>query len=228
MEVFERLPMAEVDPEDLLGLPEDRDRPRNVFHRTQFERRHRYRRRDGGAFDADELAEHPERYESALGRYLPHVTLLVHGAYWQPPQPPLVTREMLRKLFAGERQPKLRVVGDISCDIDGGIEATVRSTTPGDPVFVYDPESGEATPGVEGRGVVVMAVDNLPCELPVDASHHFGDSLVRFVGALARCDWRKPLEALELPQELRSAIVVHHGRLTPDYRYLEKPLADNA
>jgi saccharopine dehydrogenase (NAD+, L-lysine-forming) len=72
---------------------------------------------------------------------------------------------------------------------------------------------------------VVLAVDNLPCELPIDASQFFGDSLVRFVGPLARCDWSVPLDQLNLPPELRRAVIVHGGELTPAYRYLEQALA---
>jgi len=226
MEVFERLPILDIEPEELLALTEDRDRPRNVLYRCHFERHHRYRRRTDGGFDPAEFTAHPERYESGLGPYLPHLSLLVHGAYWYPAHPRLVTREMLEELFVNEERPKLRVIGDISCDVDGGIEATVGATTPGDPVFVYDPASSTATPGVEGRGVVVMAVDNLPCELPVEASQHFGDSLLRFVGALVRCDWRRPFAELGLPPELAGAVITHRGELTPGYRHLEHRLVE--
>lgn len=227
MEVFERLPVLDVDPEVLLELAEDRDRPRNVLYRTRFERQQRYRRRSDGGFDAAELAAHPERYESALPRYLPHLSMLVHGAFWEPPQPRLVRREDLAELFEREPRPKLRVIGDISCDVDGAIAATVRATDPGAPVYLYDPVAGAEASGLAGRGVVVMAVDNLPCELPVEASHHFGDSLVRFVGALARCDWSRRYEELALPEELRGAVIAHRGELAPPYRYLERALAEN-
>jgi len=226
MEVLERLPVVDIEPEDLLDLPEDSDRPRNAIYRCLFERHHRYRRRDGGEFDAEELASRPELYESGLAPYLRHLSLLVHGAYWEPPQPRLVTREMLATLFASELQPKLRVIADLSCDVGGAIEATVRASDSGDPVYVYDAESGLETSGIEGRGVVVLAVDNLPCELPVEASNHFGDSLIRFVGALARADWDRPLEELDLPPEIRAATIAHAGELTPEYRFLEKALED--
>jgi len=226
MEVFERLPILDIDPEELLALPEDRDRPRNVLYRCRFERHHRYRRRTDGGFDAAELAAHPERYESGLAPFLPHLSLLVHGAYWEPTQPRLVTRAMLAELFSGEEQPKLRVIGDISCDIGGAIEATVRATVPGEPVFVYDPVTGEATTGIDGRGVVVMAVDNLPCELPVEASQHFGDSLLRFLGALARCDWSRPFAELDLPPEIAGAVIAHRGELTPEHHHLVANLAE--
>jgi len=220
LEVFDRLPTAEISPEEVVELSEDRSRLRNVFYRCVFGRGHRMRRRADGGFDPTEATTRPDLYESSFEPYLRHLTGLVHGAYWEAPQPPLVSREALRRLFAGEERPKLRVIGDISCDVDGGVEATVRATTPGDPVYTFDPESGDAPSGVSGPGVVVMAVDNLPCELPREASQHFGDSLTRFVGALARCDWSRPFEELGLPAEIARAVVCHRGRLAPDYRYL--------
>jgi alpha-aminoadipic semialdehyde synthase len=116
------------------------------------------------------------------------------------------------------------VIGDISCDLRGSIEANVRITTPGDPIYVYDVGSGEAVSGVAGRGPVILAVDNLPCELPVDASQHFGDALLRFLPALARCDWSRPFDALSLPDEIRRAVIVHRGRLTPRFAYLAELL----
>ena len=70
----------------------------------------------------------------------------------------------------------------------------------------------------------MLTVDNLPCELPVESSQHFGDALVRFVPALDRCDWSRALQDLVLPQEIVRGIIVHHGRLTPTFAYLEKSL----
>ena len=97
----------------------------------------------GGGFDPGELEAHPERYRSIMDRWLPHLTLLFNAVYWEPGQPRLVTREHLRALVAGG-QPRLRVIADITCDVNGSIEATVRATDPGNPVFTYDPLTGEA------------------------------------------------------------------------------------
>jgi alpha-aminoadipic semialdehyde synthase len=227
-EVFERLPFQELDPEELPSLNESADAPRNLFFKVCLDRCHRVRRADGGPFSSEDYRANPGRYESALGPMLPHVTLLVNGIFWEGRRPVLVTREQLLALSEGEEQPKLRVIADITCDIDGAIAATVRSTEPGDPVYLYDPRSGETAAGVAGRGFVVMAVDNLPCELPVEASEHFGDSLIRFLPPLVRCDWGVPLEGLALPPELLRAVIVHRGQLTPPYAYLEQHLAGPA
>lgn len=225
-EAFERLPFTDVEPEQLLALPEDRDRPRQLLFRTLFVRDRRLARRAGGGFDAEEYRAHPDLYESALGAYLPHVTVFVNCIYWEPGQPRLITLEGLRRLWRGQAQPKLRVIGDITCDVGGSIEANLRATDPGEPVYVYEVDTGATPAGVAGRGPVLMAVDNLPCELPREASEHFGDSLLRYVPKLARCDWDAPFEALDLPDELRRAVVVHKGALTPAYRGLEQALRE--
>ena len=226
-EVYDRLSVLEIDPQGLSGLAEDRDQPRNVVfphcpgpcRSLPAARRRRFRRR--------RIPRASRAYESALDDLLPHITLLMHGAYWEPGQPELVSRAQLARLLDSDPQPKLRVIGDITCDVGGAIAATVRATDPGDPVYLYDPRNpgAGASSGLAGSGFVVMAVDNLPCELPLDSSRHFGDSLARFVGALAHCDWDEPWESLDLPLELRGAILVHRGAPTPPYVVLHQHLA---
>ena len=203
-EIFDHLPHEEILPEDLASLVEDPDLPRNVLYKVVFGR-------------ADRIA---------MGLHLAALTALVNGVYWEPGHPRVVSIDDLRRLWSGPSPPRLRVIGDISCDLHGSVEATVRLTTPGDPVYVFDPRSATAIPGIEGDGPVVLAVDNLPCELPVDASQHFGDALLRFMPALARCDWTRPYDALALPGEIHRAVIAHRGRLTPPFAYLERHLAD--
>ena len=204
-EIFELLPHEEIDPDDLPSLLVNDDLPRNILYKAVFTRR--------------------DRFDSAMASRLRHLTVLVNAIYWEPGQPRVVGLDDLRALFLQDAQPRLRVIGDISCDLDGSIEANVKVMTPGDPVYVYDVVSREAVPGVAGRGPVILAVDNLPCELPVDASQHFGDALLRFVPALARCDWSRPFASLDLQDEISRAVVVHRGRLTPRFAALAGHLA---
>ncbi len=201
-EIFDHLPYEEVLPEDLPALSANADLPRNILYKVAFSRSDRTR----------------------MSASLDALTVLVNGIYWEPGHPRVVANADLARLFANGASPRLRVIGDISCDLQGSIEANVRFTTPGDPFYVFDPESGTAASGVAGRGPVILAVDNLPCELPVDASQHFGDALLRFLPALARCDWSRPLEGLEVADEIRRALIVHRGRLTPLYAGLETHL----
>jgi alpha-aminoadipic semialdehyde synthase len=91
---------------------------------------------------------------------------------------------------------------------------------------VYDPRTGDTSPGVSGPGIVVMAVDNLPCELPRDASDYFSATLARFAPSLAAADFSRPLAELGLPPEMQRAVIAHRGALTPEYRYLEEHLPE--
>jgi alpha-aminoadipic semialdehyde synthase len=224
-EIFDQLPYEEVLPEDLASLFTNDDLPRNLLYKVVFTRADRIARRGGGAFDPDELREHPSRFQSAMIPHLARLTVLVNSIYWEPGQPRIASREDLLSLYGDGAAPRLRIIGDISCDLGGSIEGNVRITTPGDPVYVYDVVTGEPRSGVAGKGPVILAVDNLPCELPIDASQHFGDALLRFLPALDRCDWSAPFDTLVLPEEIRRAVVVHRGRLTPAYAYIARYLA---
>jgi alpha-aminoadipic semialdehyde synthase len=144
---------------------------------------------------------------------------LVNCIYWEPKYPRLITKEQIRELYA-EGQPTLRVIGDISCDVEGGVEVTVKATEPDDPIYVYHPDTEEIASGVEGRGPVMMAVDILPTELPRESSAYFSDILKTFVPAIAAADYGEAFEALDLPPELKRAVICHLGELTPDYRYI--------
>jgi alpha-aminoadipic semialdehyde synthase len=124
--------------------------------------------------------------------------------------------------WGGGELRKLRVIADIACDIDGAIEATVKATTPDNPVYVYDVANGHVVDGLAGSGPVILAVDNLPAELPREASRDFGDTLVELVPPLDGCDWTGPIESLGLPAELSRAIIAHRGDLAPRFEYLRE------
>ena len=113
-------------------------------------------------------------------------------------------------------------VGDISIDINGAIEFTEKATTPGNPVFVYNPVRNDVVDGYAGEGIAVMAVDILPCELPRESSQEFSDSLMPFVPSIAKADYSVGFDSLDLPPEIKKATILHHGKLTPDYEYISK------
>ena len=150
--------------------------------------------------------------------------MLVNCVYWEAKYPRLVTKADLKQLYGGAEPPRLRVIGDISCDIEGAVEGTIKCTEPGEPVFVYDPFEDRAIDGVEGRGPVVLAVDILPSELPRDASVYFSSVLMKYIPAIVQADYSVPFEELNLPLEIKRAVIVYQGELTPDYRYLEQYL----
>ncbi|MFO7676683.1 MAG: hypothetical protein R6X12_10255 [bacterium] len=193
---------------------------RTAVYRTVFREQHLAEPLERGKpFNLDEYYRHPERFRPAFEDRLPYLTVLVNAIFWTDRYPRLVTREWLRTELSKPDGLRLRVVGDISCDVRGAIEATVRVTDPERPVFVYDPGSDSAVAGVDGPGLVVMAVDNLPCELPIDSSLEFGRALMPFVTDLARTDFGTP-GGPELPSPLARALVLRRGELTEKYRYL--------
>jgi alpha-aminoadipic semialdehyde synthase len=219
-EIYDLLPVREIAPADLANL--GAGDPHCVY-KVVFKEQDMVEPIEGGAtFQLQDYYDHPEKYRSQFERYLPHLTALVNGIYWTARYPRLVTRQYLKELFSGDDAPRLRVIGDISCDQEGAIECNLRCTTPGDPLYVYDPLTGETTDGHQGRGVVLLAVDNLPCELPRESSSHFSATLAPFVPELAQADYSAPLAESGLSPTVQRAVIAWQGELTPDYRYIEK------
>jgi alanine dehydrogenase len=179
---------------------------------------------EDASFELQDYYQHPEKYAGRFEDHLPHLDVLLNTIYWDERYPRLVTREWARANYGPDREARLQVIGDISCDVEGSIELTLNTTQPDEPCFVYDPVTDSATPGVEGSGPVVMAVDNLPCELAREASEHFSHVLRTMVPELARADWSADFETLDLPSHLKKAVIVHRGALTPDYQYLTRYL----
>ncbi|MEA3432478.1 MAG: bifunctional lysine ketoglutarate reductase /saccharopine dehydrogenase family protein [candidate division WOR-3 bacterium] len=174
-----------------------------------------------GIFDLNDYYNYPEKYRSKFHKHLPYLSILMNCIYWTPKYPRLVTKGDIRRLFT-DKNPRLKVIGDISCDIEGSIEATLHTTDPAKPVFTYDPQRETAIPGFKGDGIVVMAIDNLPCELPRESSESFSKVVKRFVPAIVSADYGVNLDEIELPAEIKKALILHKGKLTPDYKYLEQ------
>ena len=220
-EIYDLLPVEEVSPAEVNSVPDSA----KGCYKTVFYEKDMVERLDGSApFELQEYYDHPERYRGVFDRYVPHLTVLVNGIYWEPKYPRLVTRDLLRELFGKHKRPRLRMIADITADVDGSVECMVRATEPDNPVFVYEPATGNTPDGVAGDGPVILAVDHLPCEVPVDASSYFSQALSPFIPALARADFRGSLADSGLPPELIAATIVYQGELTEPYRYIEQYL----
>ncbi len=223
-EIIELLPVEEIEPDEVETVAE-RSGTGDRVYKVVFKEEHTVEpKHPEDTFELETYYAHPERYRSRFDTYLPHLTLLVNCVYWEEAYPRLVTKQDLHALYGACDQPRLRVIGDISCDIEGAIEATVKCTEPGAPVYVYDPFEDRAAEGVAGRGPVVLAVDILPSELPRESSRYFSGVLIDYVPAIARADYSLPFEELDLPPEIKRGVIVHQGKLTPDYGYLREHL----
>jgi alpha-aminoadipic semialdehyde synthase len=214
---------------DVLGCravaPEDLPVVGRGIYKVEFEERHIVAPLSAGqAFALDDYYRHPERYRGRFFDYVPHLHVVVNGSYWDARYPRFIRNDELRRLYLSDASPRLRIIGDLSCDIEGGIEATSRATTPADPVFTYDVQTGTSLSGVRGHGPTILAVDILPAELPRESSQAFGDVLLPFAPALAKADFRVSYPELALPPELHRAVIAHRGELAPAYLHLAEPL----
>lgn len=163
----------------------------------------------GLPFDLLHFYNHPADYVGTFGRYLPITDLLIGAAYWDPKAPVLFTlHDTLKVDF------RISVIADITCDIDGSIPTTRRASTIDEPFYDFDPESGEIRePFSSEKHISVMAVDNLPCELPKDASHDFGKNLIeKVLPHLAGSDSEHIIER---------ASITKNGKLTDRFEYLK-------
>lgn len=220
LEVLEKcFPVKYLRPEDLL-VHRMRPETARVVHVVVFEEKDTVRHRDGAPFDLQDYWNHPEKYEAAFARWLLHVTVLINAIYWNPRYPVLVTAEDLRKLYQSP-EPKLKVIGDITCDLEGSIAVTRKATSPSHPCYVYDTQTDALLDDITlGHGPVIMAVDNLPCEFPWESSEAFGKALMPYLPHLCRIDLEEPDAVNRLPRPLQSALIVRCGTLMPDYAYL--------
>lgn len=135
-----------------------------------------YERTDGGPFDKAAFHADPAGHKARFLPFVRHAHIYMACHFWDPRGPKILTADDLR-----DPQRTLEVVADISCDVNGPIDSTLRASTIEDPFYGYDPTSGTERPAGTPGTVTVMAVDNLPCELPRDASEAFGRDLIERV-----------------------------------------------
>jgi alpha-aminoadipic semialdehyde synthase len=172
------------------------------------------------SFELQDYYKNPAKYRSIFEKYIPDLSILVNCIYWTPDYPRFVTKSFLKELWSGESSPKLKVIGDITCDVDGSVECTVKATSPDNPIFVYDPIDSNAKDGHEGRGVVVMAVDNLPAEISLESSIFFSQALLPYVKGITEADFSRDFSECRLPDPIKKATIVFRGKFTPDYDYM--------
>ncbi|MFC2165568.1 bifunctional lysine ketoglutarate reductase /saccharopine dehydrogenase family protein [Acidobacteriota bacterium] len=220
-EIFSLLPSEELLPGEIEELFKAKDFASNRLYKVVFKEEHMVepiqRQQD---FDLQDYYDCPEKYQPVFERYVPYLTILVNCIYWAPQYPRLVTRKFLNRLWTGVDPPRLHVIGDISCDQEGAIECTVKTTSQDNPVFVFDPLEGKTVDGYEGRGVVILATDNLPTELPLESSIFFSQSLKPLVPAIANADFSGSFDKCALPNSVKKAVILYRGQFTPDYEYM--------
>jgi alanine dehydrogenase len=167
------------------------------------------KRKDGAEFNQEEFFKNPVGYESNFNRFAKVSNMFIAGHFYGDHAPYLFTAEDAR-----QQDFKINVIADISCDINGPIASTIRSSTIDDPFYGYDPETGKEVPFERPGAISVMAVDNLPCELPKDSSDGFGKMFLdKVFPAFFNGDKDGILE--------RAKMTTSQGKLTKRFKYLQ-------
>jgi len=172
------------------------------------------RRMDGEPFALDHFFAHPEQYASTFQRFASCTDLFMPCHYWDPRAPLMLTADDYR-----DPSFRIRVIADISCDIGGPVASTLRPSTGADPYYGYHPLTGKEDLPFSDGVVTVMAVDNLPANLPRDASADFGENLIRKV--------LPSLLGQDTDGIIERATMVRNGQLTSGFEYLRDYLEGN-
>lgn len=164
------------------------------------------KRTDGYKYDREHFKMHPNRYYSDFGKFSGKTTIFIPCHFWAPAQPKYLTKDMLG--FT-----RIDVVGDVTCDINGSVETTVRPSTHDNPFYGIDRIKWEETDAMSDSAIGVMAVDTLPNAIPVEASTDFGEKLMeRVFPALMNVDTDRVIER---------ATLIRKGELTAPFSYLK-------
>ncbi|MFW6245838.1 MAG: NAD(P)-dependent oxidoreductase [Tangfeifania sp.] len=203
LEVLNHLKIKKLSPEEYLKTKNPEEL---VF--TQLSPSDYVRRKNGSAFDLIHFFKHPEMYENAFLPFAKTTDVLIAAAYWDPKSPVLFTaKDMRRDDF------QISVISDITCDIEGSIPSTKRAATIAEPFYDYNPETEELEPPFSSeKNITVQAVDNLPNELPKDASQDFGRNLIDKVFP--------SLFGEDVNEIIERASITKNGKLTGRFAYL--------
>jgi len=166
------------------------------------------KRKDGVRGNKADFFKNPGEYESNFFRFAKVTDFYIAGHFYGDGAPYLYTREDVK-----HPDFNISVVADISCDIDGPVATTIRPSTIANPIYGYDPLTETETDFMKNDAIAVMAVDNLPCELPRDASNGFGEAFSKYViPAFFNGDADGILERARMTQK---------GKLTARFAYLQ-------
>ncbi|MTB50474.1 NAD(P)-dependent oxidoreductase [Lewinella sp. W8] len=164
---------------------------------------------DGREILKSHFYAHGEEYRSSFGRFAEVATVFINGIFWDGKAPAFFTREEM-----GKDNFSIEVIGDVTCDIApaASVPSTLKASTIAEPVFGYDPQTGRETDPYLDRAIDVMSIDNLPSELPRDASTAFGETFIKKI---------LPEFAKDHSAILERATVCTDGQLGPHFGYLK-------
>lgn len=200
-EILELARAKEVSKEDYLNKTFNHP----VF--VQLSSKDLYQHKDTKKFDRD-FYDNPQDYESVFDPYVSQTDILIHAIYWDQRAPKLFKKDRMK-----EEDFRIQLIGDITCDVNGAIPCTIKSNSSESPVYGYDPHKEILVEAFNKKYVDVMAINNLPNELPRDASSNFGQELVETVFDNLLGDKASDM--------IINSTIAKEGGLTKRYTYLE-------
>lgn len=207
METLDGMRIRKVSPNDFLT----KEYQEAVYAQVQTADYHKTK--DGSEFITKEFYADATNFEGDFTKYAQVANILIASAYWSPEAPVLFTPEQMK-----QDNFTIEVIADITCDIEGSIPSTKRPSTIDDPIYDYNPQTTDLeTAFSNGKNISVMAVDNLPCELPRDASTDFGKELVDNVFPYFLGD--------DTIKMIERASIAQKGELGVHFKYLKNYLA---
>lgn len=166
------------------------------------------KRKDGKVIDMFDFFNNPKEYKSDFLRFSKVTDYYIAGHFYGDGAPYLYTRDNVKSLDFN-----IKVVADISCDVDGPVATTLRASTIADPIYGYNPQTEKEIDYKDEKAIAVMAVDNLPCELPKDASEGFGEMFLQYV---IPAFFNNDKDGI-----LKRAKITENGKLTERFSYLQ-------
>jgi alanine dehydrogenase len=167
------------------------------------------KRKDGKVLDNQDFYTNPSDYISDFERFTKVADVFMAGHFYGNGSPYILTQEMLKA-----NDCKIKVVADISCDVGGPIACTLKASTIAEPFFGYLPFENKEVSYTHPGSIMVMSVDNLPCELPKDASEGFGEMFMEHV---IPAFFNGDKDGI-----LQRAKITENGKLTPRFSYLQE------
>ena len=165
-----------------------------------------YRHKTNNTYDRNDFHAHPENYHCLFNKYLKHTHILMNGIYWEPGIAPLFTMDDLK-----EDDYALTTIADITDDAHGSVPCNLGDSSSEDPIYGVNVTTLEKTAPYMQNGIDIMAVGNLPNELPRDASRYFGEQLIKYVIPDLLKGGNKIIEG---------ATMLDKGKLTQNFSYL--------
>ncbi|XP_060770752.1 alpha-aminoadipic semialdehyde synthase, mitochondrial [Neoarius graeffei] len=232
-DIFNELPCEYVEPHELKEVSKSGDLTK--VYGTVISRHHHLVRKSDGVYDPLEYEHHPERYTSHFrSSVAPYTTCLINGIYWDPHTPRLLRRLDAQKLMRPSKSSsavtkgwptlphKFLAICDISADTGGSIEFMAECTTIEKPFCIYDANQHIDHDSVEGNGILMCSIDNLPAQLPIEATEYFGNRVFPYIWEMLQSDATRPLDEENFSPQVRDAIITSNGKLTPKFEYIQK------